>query len=73
MQIDEFLQTYGQQELDKLQGKAPSGSLVGVGAMGSPQRRGSPNASGVRGRIGAAGRQSPTANRQSPNGSKMKF
>lgn len=74
MLIDEFLQTYGQQELDKLNGKAPQGSFSGVGvSMGSPQRRGSPNASSVWGRVGAAGRQSPTANRQSPNGSRMKF
>lgn len=75
MLIDEFLETYGQQELDKINGKAPQGSFtgVGVGAMGSPQRRGSPNASSVWGRVGAGGRQSPTANRQSPNGSRMKF
>ena len=72
MLIDEFLQTYGQQELDKLNGKAPQGSFSGVG-VGSPQRRGSPNASSVWGRVGAGGRQSPTANRQSPNGSRMKF
>ena len=37
MLIDEFLQTYGQQELDKLNGKAPQGSFSGVGvSMGSP-------------------------------------
>ena len=59
MLIDEFLPTYGQQELDKIQQRDQAGY------MGSPARRGSPSASGMWAK--AAGRASPTANRGSPN------
>lgn len=31
MLIDEFLETYGQQELDKINGKVAQGSFTGVG------------------------------------------
>ena len=74
MLIDEFLATYGQQELDKLHMQAqkmPTGSFTG-GNMGSPGRKGSPNASqtmnkqypGFGGRASPTGRGSPTAQRK---------
>ncbi len=73
MLIDEFLATYGQQGLDKLQASADNnrGSFT-THNMGSPNRRGSPSA--MWSKTAAAGRMSPTANRGSPTGQKqMKF
>lgn len=72
MLIDEFLATYGQQELDKLNMKLANeqngtgvANFSGVG-MGSPSRKGSVGASWAR--IGGlAGRSSPNAARASPN------
>lgn len=62
MLIDEFLATYGQQELDKITQGAKRGQIVQN--MGSPTRRGSPGANTMF--KGTAGRMSPTANRASP-------
>lgn len=69
MLIDEFLATYGQQELDKLNEKLansnnPNGNanFSAVG-MGSPTRKGSVGSRPV----GMAGRMSPNASRASPN------
>jgi len=67
MLIDEFLATYGQAELDKIQANAARGMGVHV-ASGSP-RRGSPKAAWGK----AAGRMSPNArgspmSRGSPRG-----
>lgn len=81
MLIEEFLPTYGQQELDKINQKdaraiaatialatqGSAASLPGAGkALGSPARRGSPNAN----QFGKAIRNSPNANRGSPTAAK---
>jgi len=72
MLIDEFLTTYGQQELDKLQASMEGRNSFTAHNMSSPNRRGSPTA--MWSKTAAAGRMSPTANRGSPSGSKqMKF
>jgi len=67
MLIDEFLPTYGQQELDKINAQAMRANANSFAAAGSPTRvggRGSPGAGAQWGK--GAGRASPTANRASP-------
>ena len=59
MLIDEFLPTYGQQELDKMD--AQEAAKNSFGGAGSPARRGSPNSSAMWAKT--AGRQSPNASR----------
>jgi hypothetical protein len=73
MLIDEFLPTYGQQELDKINAQAMRANPGSFPAgSGSPTRigggRGSPT--NQWGKAGPGGRASPTANRASPSAKK---
>lgn len=83
MGIQEFLETYGQTELDKMAALAQKGKgpLLGAGptavaALASPDRRGSPTGIGYGaggaqlGRGSVAGRSSPMGSRASPTGSR---
>lgn len=71
MLIDEFLTTYGQQELDKFIAAQNKGNSSFNQGMGSPARRSSPSAQGLWKNIAASGRNSPGANRGSPSAMKV--
>lgn len=70
MLIDEFLNTYGQQELDKFIAAQNKGNSSFNQGMGSPSRKGSPSAQGMWKNVAASGRNSPGANRGSPSAMK---
>ena len=68
MLIEEFLPTYGQQELDKINTTEDQkiSRAVEKGIRGSPPRRSSPHLNFAKNQ----GRLSPNANRGSPSGNK---
>lgn len=74
MLIDEFLPTYGQQELDKINAQQMRSTNSFAASPTRVAGRGSPQASAAWNKSGAQGRASPTGNRASPNSkNQMKF